>query len=452
MFSLSNLISENYGSKIYPKTFKPGHNVSKLNSKKPKKFNFLKSSNSETYDVYVAEATPLLSGFEKHTISVFVADEAGLINRVAGVFARRGANIESLAVGLDTDMALFTIVVLGTQSTVDNLVKQLRKLVKVRYVEDMTNSTRVERELVLIKVHSSGAVRTEIMQLSEIFRARVVDVSEKYLTMAVTGDPGKTAAFHKSLAKYVILAVARTGKISLRRGERLLETGSTGSKDQIVDIAGEELEEGSIMALLPSSIESYDVYVDDYNVLGSKDDNYISNDPSMVSIVVSNFPGVLNQVTGVFARRGCNVQSLAVGPSEHDGISRITMVVPACTCEVQKLLNQVQKLVAVESATNLSQAPSVHRELMLIKVNVCQQHRLEINNLVQIFHGDIVDISSTTMIIAISGRDKKLLAFQDLCAAYGVLEVAKTGRVALIRESGVDTRFLEGFRLGNVTL
>lgn len=139
---------------------------------------------------------------EKHTISVFVADEAGLINRVAGVFARRGANIESLAVGLNKDKALFTIVVTGTRNTVDNLVKQLRKLVKVRYVEDVTESSRIERELVMIKIRApSGPTRTEILQVAEIFRARTVDVSDRCLTLAVTGDPGKVTAFLNSLTK-----------------------------------------------------------------------------------------------------------------------------------------------------------------------------------------------------------------------------------------------------------
>lgn len=432
---------QNITKKINQHNFRNFYNLS----------NVISASISETYDVYVAEHTPLSSGFEKYTISVFVADEAGLINRVAGVFARRGANIESLAVGLDTDMALFTIVVLGTQNTVNNLVKQLRKLVKVRYVEDVTNSIRVERELVLIKVHSSGAAKTEIMQLSEIFRARIVDVSENYLTLAVTGDPGKTAAFHKALTKYAILAVARTGKIALKRGEKLLETGSLASKDQIVEIPSEDIEQELSPVFQAPRVESYDVYADDYHVLGSRREENTENGPSMLSIVVSNFPGVLNQVTGVFARRGYSVQSLAVGPSEHDGISRITMVVSAKPDAVYKLLKQVQKLIAVESVTNLSLAPSVHRELMLIKVYVHQQQRIEINNLVQIFHGDVVDISQTTMTFAISGRDKKLSAFQDLCVPFGVLEVARTGQVALIRESGVDTKFLEGFRLGNVT-
>ena len=128
---------------------------------------------------------------------------SGLINRVAGVFARRGANIESLAVGLNADKALFTIVVTGTPSTVENLVKQLRKLVKVRYVEDVTNSHRVERELVMIKVRApTGSIRADVMQIAEIFRARVVDVSDRCLTMAVTGDPGKVTAFQNALAKF----------------------------------------------------------------------------------------------------------------------------------------------------------------------------------------------------------------------------------------------------------
>lgn len=103
----------------------------------------LAAASRETYDVYVNEPTQLEEGVRKHILSVFVADESGMINRVAGVFARRGANIESLAVGLSEDRALFTIVATGTDSVISNLSRQLAKLVNVRYVEDITEVNHI---------------------------------------------------------------------------------------------------------------------------------------------------------------------------------------------------------------------------------------------------------------------------------------------------------------------
>lgn len=99
----------------------------------------VRASQRETYDVYVNSGEQLDEGVKKHILSVFVADESGMINRVAGVFARRGANIESLAVGLCEDKALFTIVATGTENVISNLSKQVAKLVNVRYVEDITD-------------------------------------------------------------------------------------------------------------------------------------------------------------------------------------------------------------------------------------------------------------------------------------------------------------------------
>lgn len=176
----------------------------------------------EGYDVYVYEAEPLEEGVAKHTLSVFVGDEAGMINRVAGVFARRGANIESLAVGLTQDKALFTIVATGTEATVANLCKQLAKLVNVRYVEDITASEHFQRELFIAKVAAPpGATRTELQQVAEVFRARVVDVAERTLTLSATGDPGKIAALQRALGRFGIVELVRTGRIALKRGENL---------------------------------------------------------------------------------------------------------------------------------------------------------------------------------------------------------------------------------------
>ncbi|KAL0358744.1 UNVERIFIED_CONTAM: Acetolactate synthase small subunit, chloroplastic [Sesamum angustifolium] len=160
---------------------------------------------------------------KRHTISVFVGDESGIINRIAGVFARRGYNIESLAVGLNKDKALFTIVVCGTEKILQQVVEQLNKLVNVLKVEDLSREPQVERELMLIKLNADSNTKGEIMWLVDIFRAKVVDISEHTLTIEVTGDPGKMVAVLRNLRKFGIKELARTGKIALRR-EKMGET------------------------------------------------------------------------------------------------------------------------------------------------------------------------------------------------------------------------------------
>jgi acetolactate synthase I/III small subunit len=155
----------------------------------------------------------------KHTLSVLVEDEAGVLTRIAGLFARRGFNIESLAVGPAEQMGVsrITMVVPGDDSSIEQLTKQLYKLINVIKVQDITEVPCVERELMLLKVNAGSTNRSEIIELAQIFRARVVDVAEDSLTLEVVGDPGKMVAIVQVLNKFGIREIARTGKIALTR-------------------------------------------------------------------------------------------------------------------------------------------------------------------------------------------------------------------------------------------
>ena len=155
----------------------------------------------------------------KHTISVLVEDEAGVLTRIAGLFARRGFNIESLAVGPAEKVGIsrITMVVNGDDSTIEQLMKQLYKLISVLKVVDLTKTPCVERELMLIKVNATASNRAEVIELVHVFRARVVDISEDTLTIEVVGDPGKLVALTQMLNKFGIKEVARTGKLALPR-------------------------------------------------------------------------------------------------------------------------------------------------------------------------------------------------------------------------------------------
>ncbi|HEY9826317.1 MAG TPA: acetolactate synthase small subunit [Stenomitos sp.] len=155
----------------------------------------------------------------KHTLSVLVEDEAGVLTRIAGLFARRGFNIESLAVGPAEQMGVsrVTMVVPGEVDVIEQLTKQLYKLINVLKVQDITEIPCVERELMLVKVNASASMRSEIIEIVQIFRAKVVDVSEESLTIEVSGDPGKMVAIIQMLTKFGIREIARTGKVALTR-------------------------------------------------------------------------------------------------------------------------------------------------------------------------------------------------------------------------------------------
>jgi acetolactate synthase I/III small subunit len=159
----------------------------------------------------------------KHTLSVLVQDEAGVLTRIAGLFARRGFNIESLAVGPSEQERLsrITMVVNGDDYVVEQLIKQLYRLINVLKVQDITSTPCVERELMLLKVNANSGSRAEVLGLAEIFRARTVDVSEDSVTLEVVGDPGKIVAIIQVLQKFGLREIARTGKISMTRESRV---------------------------------------------------------------------------------------------------------------------------------------------------------------------------------------------------------------------------------------
>ena len=162
-----------------------------------------------------------------HTLSVLVENKAGVLSRVAGLFSRRGFNIESLAVGTceEPSMSRMTIVVIGDDAQVEQVMKQLHKLIDIIKVTDITEPETVERELALIKVNAEpGSTRAEVMQIAGIFRAQIVDVGAKTLILQVTGDTKKIDALEELLQQYGVKELVRTGKIAVIRGSKSVKS------------------------------------------------------------------------------------------------------------------------------------------------------------------------------------------------------------------------------------
>lgn len=159
---------------------------------------------------------------QQHTMTVLVENRPGVLARVAGLFARRGYNIESLAVSITDDPTIsrMTIVASGDARILDQINKQLNKLIDVIKVADYTDMPMVERELALMKVNAETKVRGEILQLVNIFRAKIIDISDKTFTIEVTGGVEKISAFERLLEPYGIREMVRTGRIALVRGAR----------------------------------------------------------------------------------------------------------------------------------------------------------------------------------------------------------------------------------------
>jgi acetolactate synthase-1/3 small subunit len=155
----------------------------------------------------------------RHTISVLVENKFGVLTRVAGLFSGRGYNIDTLNVGPthDPNTSRMTVVTRGDDATIEQIVKQLHKLVNVLEVQDFRDAEYVDRELVLVKVKVNSATRAEVMQITDIFRAKIVDVQPESLTIEITGNESKVEKFLDLMKTFGTVGLTRTGKVALPR-------------------------------------------------------------------------------------------------------------------------------------------------------------------------------------------------------------------------------------------
>ncbi|MGQ9558131.1 MAG: acetolactate synthase small subunit [Desulfurispora sp.] len=169
----------------------------------------------------------------KHILAVLVENNPGVLARVAGLFSRRGFNIDSLAVGRtdDPEISRMTIVVEGDARVLEQVTKQLHKLVDVIKISDITADQFVDRELVMIKVAAEPAQRGEIMQIADVFRARIVDLGLKTMILECTGNEEKINAFEESLRPYGIKELVRTGKVAMLRGQKFTTINNQREED-----------------------------------------------------------------------------------------------------------------------------------------------------------------------------------------------------------------------------
>ena len=161
----------------------------------------------------------------RHIISILMENESGALSRVAGLFSARGYNIESLTVAPTEDSSLsrMTLVTSGNEEIIEQITKQLNKLVDVVKLMDMTDGPHIEREMMLVKVRAEGDRREELKRLCDIFRGRIIDVTDRTYTIELTGAGDKLDAFLQALDRSVIIEVVRSGVSGLARGERALK-------------------------------------------------------------------------------------------------------------------------------------------------------------------------------------------------------------------------------------
>ena len=161
----------------------------------------------------------------RHVISLLIENEAGALSRVTGLFSARGYNIESLTVAPTEDASLsrMTIVSIGSDDIIEQITKQLNKLIEVIKVVDISEAAHIERELMLVKVRATGKDREEMKRMSDIFRGRIIDVTETTYVIELTGNTAKLDSFIEAIDRTLILETVRTGVCGIGRGDRILK-------------------------------------------------------------------------------------------------------------------------------------------------------------------------------------------------------------------------------------
>nr|YP_009545335.1 acetohydroxyacid synthase small subunit [Mallomonas splendens]AYO28489.1 acetohydroxyacid synthase small subunit [Mallomonas splendens] len=162
-----------------------------------------------------------------------------------------------------------------------------------------------------------------------------------------------------------------------------------------------------------------------------------------LSITVFNESGVLTRISTMFSSRGFNIESIAVGPTETPGISKIIIILPADTYTLEQVIKQLNKLVQVIEVKDLSSCPCVERELMLIKIKASPIHRSEIIEIAEIFKARIVDLSDISITMEVTGDPGKIVTIQELLKRYTILEIVRSGKISIQRELGINTEFLK---------
>lgn len=158
----------------------------------------------------------------------------------------------------------------------------------------------------------------------------------------------------------------------------------------------------------------------------------------VLSVLVENKSGVLSRVAGLISRRGFNIDSLSVGPTEDPTLSRLTIVVVADDVAFEQITKQLHKLVAVHKITDLTQEEAIERELVLFKVHAAHDRRSEIIEIANVFRANIVDVGKSSLTIEVTGSESKIAGIEDLLRAYGIKEIIRTGIIAMSRGSKIS--------------